>query len=77
MLPPLSYLGRTIALSSAFLIILQFRDTDWISQISRVSRPTQPHQARSSSKLKAPVTMAFFPDQKTFTEMAGDYDAIP
>lgn len=77
MLPPLSYLGRTIALSSAFLIILQFRDTIWISQISRISSPTQPHLARSSSKLKAPVTMASFPDQKTFTEMAGDYDAIP
>ncbi len=42
-----------------------------------LSRPFQPHLTRSSSKLKVPVTMASFPDQKTFTEMAGDYDAIP
>ncbi len=41
------------------------------------SGPFQPHLTRSSSKLKVPVTMASFPDQKTFTEMAGDYDAIP
>lgn len=42
-----------------------------------LSRPFQPHLTRSSNKLKVPVTMASFPDQKTFTEMAGDYDAIP
>ena len=28
-------------------------------------------------QVKSTVTMASFPDKKTFTEMAGDYDAIP
>ncbi len=40
-------------------------------------------QANSTSpipilkQVKSTVTMASFPDKKTFTEMAGDYDAIP
>lgn len=40
-------------------------------------------QANSNSpnpilkQVKSTVTMASFPDKKTFTEMAGDYDAIP